>query len=58
MGSFRSVNGATPQYITELMEAKGPVGLTLDLTTPLSYLGDVSFLIFWISRIHHEFTWQ
>ncbi|RID68604.1 hypothetical protein BRARA_C00752 [Brassica rapa] len=39
-GSFRSVNGATPQYITELMEAKGPVGLTLDLTTPLSNLGD------------------
>ncbi|KAJ4871743.1 Cysteine proteinases superfamily protein [Raphanus sativus] len=39
-GSFLPVTGATPQTIIELMEAKGPVGLTLDLTGPLLELRD------------------
>ncbi|KAF8079530.1 hypothetical protein N665_1021s0025 [Sinapis alba] len=39
-GSFLSVGDASPQTIIRLMETKGPVGLTLDLTAPLESLTD------------------
>ncbi|KAL0709628.1 hypothetical protein Bca4012_016606 [Brassica carinata] len=39
-GSFLPVKGAIPKTITNLVEAKGPLGLTLDFISPLIDLAD------------------
>ncbi|CAN6811460.1 unnamed protein product [Brassica oleracea] len=44
-GSFLPLRDATPQTIIQLMESKGPVGLTLDLTCPLLELTDGIYTI-------------